>query len=36
MLSQGALVGICGGLLWTAQGSLMLAYPTGARDLRVR
>ncbi|EGN94050.1 hypothetical protein SERLA73DRAFT_188606 [Serpula lacrymans var. lacrymans S7.3] len=24
----GAVLGICAGLLWTAQGSLMLAYPT--------
>ncbi len=24
----GAILGICAGLLWTAQGSLMMAYPT--------
>ncbi|KAG8858408.1 hypothetical protein FRB96_005293 [Tulasnella sp. 330] len=24
----GAILGVCAGLLWTAQGSLMLAYPT--------
>lgn len=29
VLGAGAVLGICAGLLWTAQGSLMLAYPTG-------
>lgn len=28
MIAAGALLGLCAGLLWTAQGSLMLAYPT--------
>lgn len=28
MVGAGAILGICAGLLWTAQGSLMLAYPT--------
>lgn len=28
MVGAGAVLGICAGLLWTAQGSLMLAYPT--------
>jgi MFS family permease len=28
VISAGAILGICAGLLWTAQGSLMLAYPT--------
>jgi hypothetical protein len=28
VIAAGALLGICAGLLWTAQGSLMLAYPT--------
>lgn len=28
VLIAGAVQGICAGLLWTAQGSLMLAYPT--------
>ncbi|KAJ7108668.1 major facilitator superfamily domain-containing protein [Mycena epipterygia] len=28
VIVAGALLGICAGLLWTAQGSLMLAYPT--------
>ncbi|CAA7267753.1 unnamed protein product [Cyclocybe aegerita] len=28
VISAGASLGICAGLLWTAQGSLMLAYPT--------
>lgn len=28
MIVAGAILGICAGLLWTAQGSLMLAYPT--------
>ncbi|KAJ7367977.1 MFS general substrate transporter [Mycena albidolilacea] len=27
-IATGAILGICAGLLWTAQGSLMLAYPT--------
>ena len=28
VIAAGVIVGICAGLLWTAQGSLMLAYPT--------
>ena len=28
MIAAGAILGICAGMLWTAQGSLMLAYPT--------
>ncbi|KAI5118508.1 hypothetical protein M0805_007678 [Coniferiporia weirii] len=27
VVTSGAILGICAGLLWTAQGSLMLAYP---------
>lgn len=30
VIAAGAILGICAGLLWTAQGALMLAYPTGA------
>lgn len=32
VIAAGAILGICAGLLWTAQGSLMLAYPTGEND----
>jgi MFS family permease len=28
VIAAGAILGICAGLLWTAQGSLMLAYAT--------
>jgi len=28
IIGAGAVLGMCAGLLWTAQGSLMLAYPT--------
>lgn len=28
VIAAGAVLGICAGLLWTAQGSLMLSYPT--------
>ncbi|KAJ7507441.1 MFS general substrate transporter [Mycena galericulata] len=28
VIAAGAILGVCAGLLWTAQGSLMLAYPT--------
>ena len=28
VIGAGAVLGVCAGLLWTAQGSLMLAYPT--------
>ena len=28
MIAAGTVLGMCAGLLWTAQGSLMLAYPT--------
>ncbi|GAW02736.1 duf895 domain membrane protein [Lentinula edodes] len=30
VVAAGAILGICAGLLWAAQGSLMLAYPTEA------
>ncbi|KZT51337.1 MFS general substrate transporter [Calocera cornea HHB12733] len=33
-LAAGAILGICAGLLWTAQGSLMLAYPTESQKGR--
>ncbi|EGO03432.1 hypothetical protein SERLA73DRAFT_69299 [Serpula lacrymans var. lacrymans S7.3] len=32
--TAGAILGICASLLWTAQGSLMLAYPTEAQKGR--
>ncbi|KAF8990397.1 major facilitator superfamily domain-containing protein [Cyathus striatus] len=28
VIAAGTILGVCAGLLWTAQGSLMLAYPT--------
>jgi Ion channel regulatory protein UNC-93 len=28
VIGSGAILGICAGFLWTAQGSLMMAYPT--------
>ena len=28
VFAGGAILGVCAGLLWTAQGSLMLSYPT--------
>lgn len=28
VIGSGAVLGLCGALLWTAQGSLMMAYPT--------
>ncbi|KAJ7228968.1 MFS general substrate transporter [Mycena pura] len=28
VIAAGAILGLCAGLLWTAQGSLMMAYPT--------
>jgi hypothetical protein len=28
---SGAVLGVCAALLWTAQGSLMMAYPTEAQ-----
>jgi hypothetical protein len=28
VIGAGAILGLCAGLLWTAQGSLMLSYPT--------
>ncbi|KAF9552988.1 MFS general substrate transporter [Agrocybe pediades] len=31
VITAGAILGICAGLLWTAQGSLMLAYATEAQ-----
>lgn len=34
VIAAGAILGICAGLLWTAQGSLMLAYPTESQKGR--
>jgi len=34
VIVAGAILGVCAGLLWTAQGSLMLAYPTEAQKGR--
>jgi hypothetical protein len=34
VIAAGAILGICAGLLWTAQGSMMLAYPTEAQKGR--
>jgi hypothetical protein len=34
VIAAGAILGLCAGLLWTAQGSLMLAYPTEAQKGR--
>ena len=34
VISAGAYLGISAGLLWTAQGSLMLAYPTESQKGR--
>ncbi|KAI0317919.1 MFS general substrate transporter [Amylostereum chailletii] len=34
VIGAGAVLGICAGLLWTAQGSLMLAYPTESQKGR--
>ncbi|KZV61244.1 MFS general substrate transporter [Peniophora sp. CONT] len=34
VIGMGAVLGICAGLLWTAQGSLMLAYPTESQKGR--
>ncbi|KAF9246914.1 major facilitator superfamily domain-containing protein [Melanogaster broomeanus] len=31
VIVAGALLGVCAGLLWTAQGSMMMAYPTEAQ-----
>ena len=31
VVTAGALLGVCASLLWTAQGSLMMAYPTEAQ-----
>lgn len=28
VVAAGAVLGLCAGLLWTAQGSIMLSYPT--------
>jgi len=33
-IAAGAILGICAGLLWTAQGSLMLSYPTESQKGR--
>ncbi|THU79894.1 MFS general substrate transporter [Dendrothele bispora CBS 962.96] len=34
VIGAGAVLGICAGLLWTAQGSIMLSYPTEAEKGR--
>jgi MFS family permease len=34
VIAAGAILGICAGLLWTAQGSIMMAYPTEAQKGR--
>jgi len=34
VIAAGAILGICAGLLWTAQGSLMMAYPTESQKGR--
>jgi MFS family permease len=34
VIASGAILGVCAGLLWTAQGSLMLAYPTEANKAK--
>jgi len=34
VIASGVILGICAGMLWTAQGSLMLAYPTEAQKGR--
>ncbi|KAJ6516215.1 MFS general substrate transporter [Mycena sanguinolenta] len=34
VIAAGAILGVCAGLLWTAQGSLMLAYPTESNKAR--
>ena len=34
MIFAGALLGVCAGLLWTAQGAIMMSYPT--EDLKGR
>ena len=31
VVAAGAILGVCAALLWTAQGSLMMAYPTEAQ-----
>ena len=28
VVAAGAVLGLCAGMLWTAQGSMMMAYPT--------
>jgi sugar phosphate permease len=34
IFAAGAILGVCAGLLWTAQGSLMLSYPTESQKGR--
>jgi len=34
VIAAGTILGICAGLLWTAQGSIMLSYPTEAEKGR--
>jgi hypothetical protein len=31
VVASGAILGVCAAFLWTAQGSLMMAYPTEAQ-----
>jgi hypothetical protein len=33
VIAAGVVLGICAGLLWTAHGSLIMAYPTGTLGL---
>ena len=34
VIAAGVILGVCAGLLWTAQGSLMLGYPTESQKGR--
>lgn len=34
VIAAGAVLGICAGLLWTAQGSIMMSYPTESQKGR--
>ena len=36
MIAAGAISGVCAELLWTAQGSLMLAYPAAEDQKGIR
>lgn len=35
VIAAGVILGICAGLLWTAHGSLIMAYPTGESYARL-